>query len=542
MLSATWISVLALAAPLAAPEANPTAAQASSRPALAAPDEDDAEDPVSDDGAEADEKAPDAVDDEAGELWKLQELEAQTTGPALLNDEPFLPEDDLDAARRFGSRDRRTHPEEIASLLESNPAVLFGRQLMLPVTDALWPMFVETSGAELFDPKNYDIPLELHPMVEQWIKFFTGSGRQYFTRWLSRSTRYIPIFREIMKEHGLPQDTVYLSMIESGFNMRAFSRAKASGPWQFMSYTGKRFGLKLDSWIDDRRDWIKSTHAAARYLKELHQQLGHWYLAWAGYNAGGGKMSRAINKYDSRDFWELTKGRFLHPETKNYVPKLIAAAIVAKSPRRFGFTDIEWQRPFEFELVTVDGGLDLRHLAGAAGVDHETLLEMNPALKYGITPPGTKWELRIPKGNKARFLAQLPSAQPKTKYGYKLHLARRGETLTGIAAGYGSSVELIREYNHLGPDNRLRRGIELLVPTIPGVKPVAMPKPEPAPAPRVAVKDPAVAKSGVYVVQAGDSLWSISQAYGCTVADLKRMNGINNHRGLQAGQAIKIPQ
>jgi len=488
----------------------------------------------------------DAVDDEAGELWKLQELEQQQGGTLVIPTDEWLPSDDIDLAKRATVRQRRTHPEDVVALLEGNPAVLFGQRLAAPAVEALWPMFVEYEGTgSLFDPKDYDIPMTMHPMVEQWIKFFTGSGREYFNRWLARSTRYIPLFREIMKEHGLPQDTVYLSMIESGFNMRGFSRAMASGPWQFMSYTGKRFGLKLDPWVDDRRDWIKSTHAAAVYLKELNGQLGNWYLAWAGYNAGGGKMSRAVAKFDTKDFWELTKPRFLHPETKNYVPKLIAAAIIAKSPRRFGFTNVEYQKPFDFETVELEGGVDIRYAAKALDIDADTMLEMNPSLKYGITPPGQKFTIRIPRTDKVAFLAKLQELLPKGKPNFKVHVARRGESVAGIAAIYGSTVDAIREQNRISGE-RLMRGQELLVPIVVGIAPRAPTKAEaPAPVVRSAPTTAAVAsappKDGNYVVQSGDTLWSISQAYGCTVADLKRLNNISNHRGLQLGQQIKIP-
>ncbi len=508
-----------------------------------APAESEEEKVVPESAADADDEA---VDDEAAELWKLQELEQEQGAPTVIvPTEAWLPQNDVDMAKRAGMRERRTHPEDVVALLERNPAALFGQRLAVPALEALWPMFVEYDGkAGLFDPKDYDIPMATNPAVEQWIRFFTGAGREYFNRWLARSTRYIPIFREILREANLPQDTVYLAMIESGFHVRAFSRAKASGPWQFMSFTGKRFNLRIDSWIDERRDWIKATQAAAAYLKELHGQLGDWYLAWAGYNAGGGKLSKAIARYDTRDFWELTKGRYLKSETKNYVPKLIAAAIVAKSPRRFGFTEVDWQKPFDFDTVEVDGGIDIRWAAKALDMDPELLLEMNPALKYGLTPPGEKWPLRVPRTDKQAFLTRLAELVPKTQNQFRVHVARRGESLAGIAAVYGSTVDAIRDQNHLPQDVRLRRGQEVLVPIVPGVVARPAPKPQPAPA-RVAqapIATPAAApKDGLYVVQQGDSLWSISQSYGCTIADLKRANGISNHRGLQVGQQIKIP-
>jgi membrane-bound lytic murein transglycosylase D len=498
--------------------------------------------------AAADGADDDAIDDEAAELWKLQELEQQAGGALVIPTDDWLPADDIDMAKRAVVRERRTHPEDVVVLLEHDPATLFGQRLAAPSVAAMWPMFVEYDGKSgLFDPKDYDIPLTMHPMVEQWMKFFTGSGREYFNRWLARSTRYVPVFREILKQHNLPQDTVYLSMIESGFHVRAFSRAKAAGPWQFMSYTGKRFGLKIDPWVDERRDWVKATHAAADYLKELYGQFGNWYLAWAGYNAGGGKMSRAVAKYNSKDFFELVKGRYLHPETKNYVPKLIAAAIIAKSPRRYGFTEVEWQKPFDYDTVEVEGGTDLRYAAKALDIETDTLFEMNSALKYGITPPGQKWLVRVPRTDKATFLAKLNELLPKTKPSFRVHVARRGEALTGIAAAYGSSVEAIREQNRLSADVRLMRGQELLIPIIAGMTPKAAPKAESVvSAARVAqvpapVTERQASKDGRYTVQPGDSLWSISQSFGCTVADLKKANGISNHRGLQAGQNIKIP-
>ncbi len=520
---------------LASPASQPAAqapAKAASQPTAAADDED----------ADTADDTNEAVDDEAAELWKLQELDAQNA--LIIDESDWLPVSDIDAAHQQSLRLRRTHPEEIATLLESDPAALLGRRLVLPIVDTGWPMFVEYDGKSgLFDPKSFDIPMQTHPMVEQWMAFFTGRGREYFQRWLARSTRYIPIFREILKEHNMPADTVYLSMIESGFNVRAFSHAKAAGPWQFMKGTGVRFGLKVDNWVDDRRDWIKATHAAAKYLLELHKELGHWYLAWAGYNAGGGRIRKAISRNGTREFFELIQNRGLHPETKNYVPKLIAAAIIAKSPRRFGFTDVDFLRPFEFETVLVDGGTDLRYCAQAARMELDEMLEMNPSLKFGITPPDKKWELRIPKGTKSTFLEKLAALMPKTKTQYRFHSGRRGETLTGIASMYGSTPEVIREQNRLSGDARLARGIDLIVPLVPGIKAVAPPPPPPrvASAPRAPGAPLAVSK-GSYVVQPGDSLWSISQALGCTVADLKQLNGINNHRGLQAGQAIKVPQ
>lgn len=543
MLAFTWSLVLPLAlavGPASQPASQPTNGASVGANVGNLPDDDDA-DPNS--GAESEDEP---VNDEAGELYRLQEIESDSgKGFVLPPEAPSFPLDDADLVRREIQKSRRVHPDEIAEILATHPGLLFGRTLQGGPDAGEWPMFVEYAGADgLYNPKDYDIPLEMHPMVEQWLKFFTGRGREYFVRWLGRSTRYIPMFHAILKEHGLPLDTVYLSMIESGFYSQAFSRAKAAGPWQFMSYTGKRFGLKIDGWVDERRDWMKATHAAAQYLKELHKQFGHWYLAWAGYNAGGGKMSRAISKYDTKDWWELVapKHRYLKAETKNYVPKLIAAAILAKSPRRFGFTDIEWQKPFDFETIDVEGPLDLKYVAQAAGCDYEQLREMNSALKHGITPPRS-YPLRVPRGTKELVAAKLPELVPKTAVTYSSHQGRRGENLAGIAARYGSTADLIREQNRLGAITRLSRAQELLVPLLPGKTPRIV-EDEPvrvAKQPKPAATAPVVASSDAasYAVQPGDSLWSIAQTHGVSVDELKKWNKIRNHRGLQVGQTLK---
>jgi hypothetical protein len=185
----------------------------------------------------------------------------------------------------------------------------------------------------------FDIPVEMNRQVEKWIDYFVGRGRDRFERYLERSEYFIPFLKPILKNAKAPEDLVYLAMIESGFNNNARSNARAVGAWQFISATGRRYGLDVNWWVDERRDVEKSTIAAVQYLKELNAMYGSWYLAWASYNAGEAKIGRAIKKYKTTDFWELCKGRYLRPETKNYVPKLIAAAIVSKNRKQFGFDD-----------------------------------------------------------------------------------------------------------------------------------------------------------------------------------------------------------
>jgi hypothetical protein len=186
---------------------------------------------------------------------------------------------------------------------------------------------------------TFDLPVEMNPAVEKWIHYFTGKGRERFEHYLARSEYFIPFLKPVLQQANAPEDLVYLAMIESGFNNRARSHAKAVGAWQFIPSTGRRYGLSVNWWVDERRDVLKSTQAAVQFLKELNNQYGSWHLAAAAYNAGPGKIQRAIKKHRTTDFWEMCRYRYLKPETKNYVPKLFAAAIIAKNRKHFGFKD-----------------------------------------------------------------------------------------------------------------------------------------------------------------------------------------------------------
>ena len=197
---------------------------------------------------------------------------------------------------------------------------------------------IDESIDDAIDVKPYNIPMVLNDSVENHLEYFKTRGREVFQRWLDRSARYIPVMKDIFREKNLPEDLVYVAMIESGFNPYAVSWAKAVGPWQFMPATGKLYGLKIDWWIDERKDPIKSTQAAAEHLKDLHNLFGSWPLALASYNAGAGKVQRAVLRTRSEDFWDLKASRYIRKETKNYVPKYMAATIIAKNPEAYGFT------------------------------------------------------------------------------------------------------------------------------------------------------------------------------------------------------------
>lgn len=424
---------------------------------------------------------------------------------------------------------------------------------------------------------RYDIPVEMKPLVAQYVRFFQGSGRRWFRRWMSRSARWLPVMQPILESKGLPRDLVYLAMIESGFNTEAKSWASAVGPWQFIAATGERMGLRNDFWVDERRDPVKSTHAAAKYLSFLYKDTGHWYLAWAGYNTGENRVRRLVERHQTRDFWELCEKKGFAKETKHYVPKLIAAALVAKHPEAFGFSqdEFDYETPFEFDTVQLSESVDIDVAARASGTTVEALHKLNPGLKRWLTPPATPeqpWALRIPTGASEQFAKNLESFGAREKLKFEVHKVKKGDTLSGIARRYGSIPEVILRMNNLKNVRSLRLGTELLVP-IPSSRAVAQGKADPAmerqaararssglkvrPDEEVPAGTPSTrslasgtVKSEVidgktrvtYGVANGDTLWSIAQRFDTTVGALRGWNnGLPTRRnGLKPGVALTI--
>ena len=385
---------------------------------------------------------------------------------------------------------------------------------------------------------DFDIPIVINAQVEHFIQYFQTTARNRFSSWLARSEKYIPFMRNLLKENGLPEDLVYMALIESGFNPYAYSRSKASGPWQFIYLTGKRYGLRSNWWIDERRDPEKSTIAAAKYLKDLYDMFECWYLAAAGYNAGERKIVTAMQRYQTEDFWELTKYRYLKQETKDYVPQMIAAALIAKDPEKYGFVGIEYEEPLRYEKVKVPEVTDLRLIARACEVTFDEIRELNPELSRWCTPPDfPDYEIKIPFGKKELFLKNFGILHSGVKFQFKTHVVKKGDTFSKIARLYRIDVEPILEINRLNKKSRLSAGTNLLIP---------LPKDQDLKTDRPAKKESGGTDQGpkpvetTYTIKKGDSLWSIANEMGVNIGALSRWNNVHPDKKLMAGDKLKI--
>ncbi len=375
------------------------------------------------------------------------------------------------------------------------------------------------------------LPVVRNALVDRWIEYFTGPGRASFARWLGRSGRYVGMFREILEENALPQDLAYLCLIESGFSLKARSRAGAVGPWQFMPGTARMMGLKINFYVDERRNPIKATRAASAYLSQLYEEFGDWHLALAGYNAGERRVIRAMRRSGKRDYWSLARTRYLPNETRHYVAKYLAGMIIAKNPEVFGFVGIDYDAPWDYPSIALPHGISLRAIARAANVPLRTLRRINAELRTSVTPPGRGYHVFLPNEAAARFAVKLEKFPREYASANGYYRIRRGDTFGVIAQRFRIPLRRLMEANaHIHP-RKLRLGTRILLPTSGTSRREAARRRKPAP--------PAMPRT--HVVRDGESFWHIAQKYNVSTRQLVRLNPGLRPKRIRVGAKIRLP-
>ncbi|HSJ26242.1 MAG TPA: LysM peptidoglycan-binding domain-containing protein [Longimicrobiales bacterium] len=403
---------------------------------------------------------------------------------------------------------------------------------------------LESEAAEEVREVVWDLPATRNSAVDVWINFLAGRNAERTKLWLERQGRYGPMIRAELRERGMPEDLLYLALIESGLNSRAYSKAAASGMWQFIAETGQRYGLEVNSEVDDRRDPLKATTAALDYLTYLHNRFDSWYLAAAAYNTGENRVGRIMRetfgteKGTDDDFWTIAHR--LPRETRDYVPLMLAAGHIAKSPEEFGFHDLEYQDELVYDMVWVPGATELSMIARAAGVDADAVIDLNLQLMQRRTPANRAYPVRIPAGTRVAFEAAFPelyrtarlaperplqaglapsSARATESAAARTHRVARGETMDGIARRYGVSVSALRSANSGVNPRRMSIGQTLRIPGAASATAAAAPR--------------------VHQVRRGENLSVIARRYGVSVRQIQAWNGLRNSRIL-AGQRLKV--
>ncbi len=373
------------------------------------------------------------------------------------------------------------------------------------------------------------IPLIMNSYVKQEIRSFQGRERKFFIESYKRSGKYRDEIVKALKEAGLPEDLSWLPLIESGFKVKALSRARALGLWQFIPSTGYKFGLNRDNWIDERLDPAKSTAAAVSYLEELHQIFGDWTTVLAAYNCGEGRVLRKIRRQKINyldNFWDLYEK--LPRETARYVPRFLATLYILKDPEKYGITLEEPDKPIPYEVVTIDKQVNLKTVADKLDIPAKDLAALNPELRYNVTP-GVPYAIKVPLGKGEILLAKIADipewSPPKRAYVY--HKVRKGETLSIIALKYRTSVRNIIRANNIRKKHFIQSGQKLKIP-VAGRR-----------APKLLAKGAATLHNGKYAVRKGDSLWLIARNFNTTTKELCRLNNLSSTR-LHVGQQLKI--
>lgn len=427
------------------------------------------------------------------------------------------------------SRERREATEELAREIEEEEEEI-----------------VSTEGQAFSD-----YPLEMNPRVARQIEFFRSQINGRFQLYLTRSGRYSKMIRDALRREGLPEDLVYLSLIESGFSPHAYSRAHAVGLWQFIQSTGRLYNLRVDKWVDERRDPEKATDAAVRHLKDLYTSLGHWHLALAAYNCGERRVTRAIERQGTRNFWDLD----LPTQTEEYVPRFIAATYIAKDPEAHGFRLI-YDPPIEKETVMVHRSIRLSRIAEVCDASVQEIRDLNPSIRRDVTPSyKSGFALHLPVGKGEVLMARMDelSREPEPKVAASAvggtHVVRRGETLSRIAALYGTTPQRIAKANGMRTGSIIRTGQRLRIPDG-SEREVASATPSrrgSSTAARSAPSKPStvegaggVVERRIHSVRRGDTVGKIADRYGASVSEIVRWNNLSPRGRIYPGQRIVI--
>jgi membrane-bound lytic murein transglycosylase D len=380
------------------------------------------------------------------------------------------------------------------------------------------------------------VPLVRNRRVDGAIRYFQTGARKVYARWLKRAEYTVPMMTRILREEGIPDEVVYISMIESGFNLSAYSYAHAAGPWQFIKSTGKIFGLKTNRWYDERRDPVKATRAACRYLRKLYMQFGDWHLAFAAYNCGEGLIDKRLRQAGVDDFWKLKR---LPKQTLGYVPTYVAATIIAKNPTEYGFEPVSYRLPDPVDSVWVTEAVDLRLAASLVGSDYQTLKSLNPWCLKWCTPPDESLWLILPDSTAEKFTtgyAALPDDQKKISY--TIHTVKRGETLAKIAKKYGTTTQeilAIKDNQWISNPKSLPIGKDIFLP-------VSLERYQAGdPIEQIIQDAPSEREDVVYSVRKGDNLTEIARKFGTTVSAIKANNKLyGKNPRIMPGQRLVI--
>jgi len=433
-----------------------------------------------------------------------------------------------------GNVDGKIGPElvEIPTAKPSDEAIVHARENVT----------TDTAGG------TYDIPILVNEPVLRLLAAFQNKFSGVISRGLARSGRYMEMIHRIFEEEGIPKDLAQIALIESSFITHARSPMRAHGIWQFMPRTGRQYGLSSNAIVDERSDPEKSTRAAARHLSYLYELFKDWYLAMAAYNAGEGKILRALQRTNAKDFWELASSGAIRPQTENYVPAVIAATLIAHNPVHYGF-EVEYEPPFEYEAVNLDRPVHLRHLSDGEEIRLEELQRLNPELRTAITPREPQgYELKVPVGSRERVLLAFAAAPTASFPVARRHVVRKGETLSRIARRYRVSVTALASANSLSKRSRLARGRVLVVPgrSLVHVASVKKPKRSRSKETRIAsskTRRAAASKKAAasYRVRGGDTLYRIAVRHGTTVARILAVNSLSAGKTIRPGDRLKIP-